>query len=80
MAEIRVRNLPDDIKVLLKDQASRRGQNLEVYLRHVLAEHALQRRREWADRLKARRDQVHAEHGTYTDSADLIREDRDARG
>jgi plasmid stability protein len=80
MAEVRVRNLPEDIKLMLKDQASRQGQNLEMYLRDVLSEQALRRRREWADRLKAQRDELHAKYGLFSDSATLIRDDRDARG
>jgi plasmid stability protein len=79
MAELRVRNLPEDIKLMLKEQVSRQGQNLEMYLREVLSEQALRGRREWADRLKAQRDDFHEKYGLFSDSALMIREERDSR-
>jgi plasmid stability protein len=80
MAEVRVRNLSDDVKTMLKQQADRRGQNLEAYLREVLSEQALRLRREWADRLQAQRQELSHKYGLFPDSAALIREDRDSRG
>jgi plasmid stability protein len=80
MAEVRVRNLKDDVKLMLRDQARHRGQNLEAYLRAVLEEAAVRPRRELAGRLEAFRAGVEREHGLLSDSAAGIREDRDARG
>jgi plasmid stability protein len=80
MSEVRIRNLPDDVKLMLKDEAARRGQNLEAYLREVLSEQALRKRREWADQLRAQRRELFDKYGLFSDSAALIREDRDARG
>jgi plasmid stability protein len=80
MAEVRIRKLNDDVKLLLQDQARRRGQNLEAYLRVVLEEAAVRPRRELADRLRAERQELFDKYGLFPDSAELIRQDRDARG
>ena len=80
MSEVRIRNLSDDVKIMLKQQAARHGQNLEAYLREVLSEQAFRKRREWADRLKTQRDEMFQKYGLFSDSAALIREERDERG
>lgn len=80
MAEVRVRKLDEGVKLLLKDQAARRGQNLEAYLREVLAEAARKPRRVLAEQLQALREGIQREHGLLSDSTPGIREDRDARG
>jgi plasmid stability protein len=80
MAEVRIRNLPDDIKMMLKEEAARQGQNLEAYLREVLSEQALRKRRAWADQLRAMRQELFEKYGMFSDSAVLIREERDERG
>jgi plasmid stability protein len=80
MADVRIRNLPDDIKMMLKDEAARRGQNLEAYLREVLSEQALSKRRAWADQLRVMRQELFEKYGLFSDSAAIIREERDARG
>ncbi len=80
MSEVRIRNLPDDVKAMLKRQAVSQGQNLEAYLRGVLCEQAFRKRREWADRLKELRNELYQKYGLFSDSAALIRQDRDERG
>ena len=80
MAEVRIRNLPDDVKMMLKEEAARQGQNLEAYLREVLSEQALRKRRAWADQLRAMRQELFEKYGMFSDSAALIREERDERG
>lgn len=80
MAEVRVRKLDDDVKLMLRDQAVRHGQNLESYLRGVLKDTAVRPRRELAQRLASLREDIRREHGTLSDSAVLIRQDRDERG
>ena len=80
MADIRVRNLDDNIVAQLKDQARMHGRSLEGELRDVLIELATRPRREAADQAARLREAIKAEFGILTDSAPLIRDDRDHRG
>lgn len=75
MAQVLVRNLPDDVVEKLRARAARHGRSLEAELRSVLEEVAT------AD-LTALREQSRAIRkkleGRYrSDSTALIREDRD---
>ena len=75
MAQVLVRNLPDDVVARLKARAARARHSLEQELRHILIEAARQGREEVLaemDRIRARTPKV-----AQTDSAELIREDRD---
>jgi len=80
MAEVRVRNLDDWVAGWFRSQAKQLGQSLEAELREVLKELAMKRKREIADELRANLKDMEAKYGTFSDSAVLIREDRDARG
>jgi plasmid stability protein len=80
MSEVRVRNLEPWVVEMLRDQAQRAGRSLEGYLRDRLREEALRKRLEWAAKLKARQDEFHQRYGLLSDSAELIRQDRDERG
>jgi hypothetical protein len=80
MSEVRVRNLEPWVVEFLRDQAQHAGTNHEAYLRERLREEAMRKRREWAERLKAHQDQFRQKYGVLSDSAALIREDRDERG
>ena len=80
MADIRVRNLDENIVAQLKDQARLHGRSLEGELRDVLIELATRPRREAADQADQLRAAIRSESGFLTDSAPLIREDRDHRG
>lgn len=64
----------------LKAQARARGQSLEDSLRQHLQALALQPRLEMAERARRLRQDIARECGVLPDSADAIREDRDARG
>ena len=75
MAQVLVRNLPDDVVAHLKARAARARHSLEQELRHILIEAARQGREEVLadmDRIRAMTPNV-----AQTDSAELIREDRD---
>ncbi len=80
MSELRVRNVDDWIIAELKAQAKAHGRSLEAELRDRLRELALRLRREMADRAARLRVAIGQEHGLLPDSAEAIREDRDARG
>ena len=81
MSEVRVRNLEPWVVDFLRDRARAEGhQHLESFLREHLREEALRKRREWSARLKARQDEFRQKYGVLSDSAELIRQDREERG
>jgi plasmid stability protein len=80
MSELRVRNIDDWVIAELKAQARVHGCSLEAELRDRLRELALRPRQEMADRAARLRLAIAQEHGLLPDSAEAIRQDRDARG
>jgi plasmid stability protein len=75
MAQVLVRNLPDDVVARLKARAARARHSLEQELRLILIDAARAGREEVLadmDRIRAMTPKV-----PQTDSAELIREDRD---
>jgi plasmid stability protein len=72
--------LDDWVLSELKSQAKAHGRSLEAELRERLRELALGPRREMAERAAKLRHAIAQEHGLLPDSAEAIREDRDARG
>ena len=81
MSEIRVRNLESWVVDFLRDRARAEGhQHLESFLREHLRAEAMRKRREWADCLRARREELFQKYGLFSDSAELIHQDRDERG
>jgi antitoxin FitA len=75
MAQVIVRQLPDDVVVRLKARAAQAQHSLEQELRNILIEAARPTRDEILadlDRIRAMTPQT-----LQTDSAELIREDRD---
>jgi plasmid stability protein len=72
--------MEDWVIVELKAQAKAHGHSLEAELRERLREIALRPRREMAERAARLRQAIAQEHGMLPDSAEAIREDRDARG
>jgi antitoxin FitA len=75
MAQVLVRNLPDDVVARLKARAVRARHSLEQELRHILIDAA----RPGRDEVLAEMDRIRAmtPKVPQTDSAELIREDRD---
>jgi antitoxin FitA len=77
MAQVIVRNLDDEVVLSLKLKAELHGHSLEQELRLILkraAELTVEEKVALADRIRAMQ-----ERPLDTDSADLIREDRDNR-
>jgi plasmid stability protein len=75
VAQVLVRNLPDDVVARLKARAARARHSLEQELRLILIEAARQGREQVLadmDRIRAMTPNV-----PQIDSAELIREDRD---
>ena len=75
MAQVLVRNLPDDVVARLKARAARARRSLEQELRDILTEAARLPRKEILadmDRIRALTPKV-----PQTDAAELIREGRD---
>lgn len=75
MAQVIVRNLDDDVVARLKAKARQRGHSLEQELREILSRAAKPSRNELlaeADRIRAMTPEK-----LQTDSAELIREERD---
>jgi plasmid stability protein len=75
MAQVLVRNLPDDVVDRLKARAALARHSLEQELRQILIEAA----RPGRDEILADMDRIRAmtPNVPQTDSAELIREDRD---
>ena len=80
MSDVRVRKLEDWVVGWFRTQAKQHGHSLEGELRQVLTEAALQRKRDISAELRADLEQLEQKYGGFSDSAALIREDRDARG
>jgi plasmid stability protein len=80
MTEVRIRNVDDWVVESLRQQARLKGQSLEGSMRDLLAQEAMRPRRELAIKLHEMREELRKKYGTFSDSAVLIREDRDERG
>ncbi|MCG8510353.1 MAG: plasmid stabilization protein [Rhodospirillales bacterium] len=77
MANLTIRNLEEDVVKRLKEKAARSGRSLEAELREVLKQAANRRTRK---ELLAAADDIASmtpKDVKQTDSAELIREDRD---
>ena len=80
MTEVRIRNVDEWIVESLRTRARSKGNSLEGELRELLREEALRPKQELAGELRKMREELRKKYGTFSDSAALIREDRDARG
>lgn len=80
MAEIRVRNLEDWVVEEFRRRAQRHGRSMEAELRDVLSVEAASRRKKIAEEMQALRGELFQKYGLMSDSAELIRQDRDERG
>ena len=81
MAQVLVRNLDDSVVEQLKANASRHHRSLEAEVRSILEEHSRRSKAREAFHARAAslRQAILQEHDgqTFSDSADLIREDRE---
>lgn len=80
MADITIRKLDDWVADHFRARARRAGRSLEEELRRELTEAALRVRREFAAESRNIRADLKNKYGVFSDSAELIREDREARG
>jgi plasmid stability protein len=77
MANVTIRNLDDAVVATLKAQAKAHNRSLEAELRELLTRAAAQRERMAAFRAEAKRIRAMTPDVPQTDSAELLREDRD---
>ena len=81
MADLKVRQLDDDVAESLKARASRKGVSLEEEVRTTLAASVEKRRTAFLRRADAIRKAGGTESGTpQLESTRLIRQERDERG
>ena len=77
MAQVLVRNLKDKVVARLKKRAKTRGRSLQAEIKTILEEAAKEESTDFwkeADRI---RERLKRSGGKFSDSAELIREDRD---
>ena len=80
MTEVRIRNVAEWVVESLRARARSKGHSLEGELRELLTEEAMRPKKELAGQLRRMRDELRDKYGSFSDSAALIREDRDSRG
>jgi len=80
MADLNVRQLDERVARALKTRASRRGVSLEEEVRSTLSASVAAKRNAFGRRAAALRAATGAPRATGTDSARIIRRDRDADG
>ena len=80
MADLKVRQLDDRIARALRARARQRGVSLEEEVRGTLGAAVAERRRAFARRAEAVRASSSKHGSPSTDSARVIRRERDARG
>jgi antitoxin FitA len=80
MSEVRIRNVDDWVVEWHRTQAKLDGKTLETELRQILTDAALAKKRAIADEMRVSLDKFRSEGRFFSDSAKIIREDRDRRG
>ena len=79
MPNLLIRNLPEETVAALKARAARQGRSLQQELRLALERLALERHADGAEAADRIRERLLASGRVFTDSTELIREDRDSR-
>ena len=77
---VKIRKLPDWVLEAPRSCASEGGISLEEELRTVLTEAALKPKLEFAAKAAEFTAGLRAKYGTFSDSTDSIREEREERG
>ena len=77
MAQLLVREVPQDVVEALKRRAKEHGRSAEAEHRAILEEALRPERAGFWERAAKLREEMHGR--TFTDSTDLIRQDRDER-
>ena len=80
MSEVRIRNVDDWVVEWHRTQAKLDGKTLETELRQILTDAALAKKRAIADEMRVNLDRFRSEGRFFSDSAQIIREDKDRRG
>jgi plasmid stability protein len=80
MTEVRIRKIEDWVVEWHRRQAKAAGRSMESELRQVITDAALANKRTIANEMRAGLAELRAKYGTFSDSAEVIREDRDRRG
>ena len=80
MTEVRIRSVERWVVESLSARARSKGNSLEGELRELLREEAMRSRRELGHELRRLRCELREKYGTFSDSAALIREERESRG
>jgi plasmid stability protein len=80
VTELRIRNVEDWIVETFRTMAKQNGRSMEAEIKELLRKSALHPREELAKELKAMNRELQEKYGLFSDSANLIREDRDERG
>jgi plasmid stability protein len=76
MAQVLVRELSDQVVKRLKKRAKEHGRSLQAEVKTILEEAVPDYEQAWK-RIATLRDTLKRSDKTFSDSADLIREDRD---
>lgn len=77
---VKIRKLPEWVLDAHRARAAQEGVSLEEELRIVLTEAALKPKLDFAAKAAEWTAGLRAKYGTFSDSADLIREEREERG
>ena len=80
MTEVRVRNVDDWVVEWHRHQAKLDDRSLESELRQVITDAALTKKREIANEMRTGLAELRSKYGAFSDSAKIIREDRESRG
>ena len=80
VADVKIRNLPDNVVAHFRRRAENAGRSLEEELRTLLTEEAMKRRQETIRKLKAFQDKMRKKYGVLSDSTPGIRQEREERG
>jgi plasmid stability protein len=77
MAEIRVRNVDDQVLIAFRDMARRHGRSVAEEARRVIADAVVRPRQELIARLDRLHADILAESGVLDDSTPWIRQERE---
>lgn len=80
MADLRVRNVDDQALETIRARAQRQGRSLSEEVRAILRAEANRPRREFARAARELLEELRSQYGSFSDSAALIRADREERG
>lgn len=76
MANVLIRDIPDEVIKELKQRAKSRNRPLQQELREILVKTSRQPNEDVAQRAAEIRMKLTGKYRTFTDSAELLREDR----